>query len=283
MIRSSHRAGVLLGLFAAMAGAATILLLKHLNGLHDAPQVMFFRFLLGLPMVWLLVRWRGPVRPSAVPRRQLLRGTMGFGAMMFGFAAIGRMDVADYTAIIFSSPLILAALSPLLLGERPGAWGWTAVALGFVGTALIARPDLGGVSWPYVFVGVAALLEALCIAQARTIGRSDDGLTTLVWFVAVNLVLSAIVLPFVWHPLAPWEWVLFLAVGTTANLAQLLHAEALRRVPATKVATLQYVMFVFIIAGGALFFAEFPEMPDFLAAALIIVGGSMVARRRQRH
>lgn len=276
----SHRAGLALALGAAVASGATLLLLKWLGGNHAAPEVVFFRFLLGLPMVWLLVRLRGPLVASRAPGRQLARAALGFAAMMLGFAAIGHMSAASYTALVFTSPLLLAALSVPLLVERPGRNGWLGVAAGFAGVALIARPDLGVAAWPLLLAAGSAVFEALCTILARQLGRVDDGLTTLVWFCLVSLILSALALPLVWVAPTPVELAGFLAVGTIANLAQILFVEALRRVPAFLVATLQYLSFVVVIAGAALLFGETPSAMDLTGMSLVAIGGILAARAR---
>ncbi|EME69310.1 DMT family permease [Paramagnetospirillum caucaseum] len=275
-----HRAGIALALGAAMAGGATLLLLKWLGGSHAAPEVVFFRFLLGLPMVALLIRLRGPLVPSRVPKQQLVRAILGFAAMLAGFAAIGHMTAATYTAVVFTSPLLLAALSWPLLAEQPGRNGWLGVGAGFCGIVLIARPDLGLPSWPFLLAAASAVFEALCTVQARVIGRSDDGLTTLLWFTLVSLGLSALVLPLVWQKPTALELAGYLAVGTIANLAQILFLEALRRIPAFLVATLQYLSFVVVVLGGSLLFGETPGGADVAGAVLIIAGGLLAIRRQ---
>ena len=50
------------------------------------------------------------------------------------------MPLSEATAIYFTSPLIMVALSPWLLGERVRAAQWAAVAVGFAGMLLIVRP-----------------------------------------------------------------------------------------------------------------------------------------------
>ncbi|MCK7500571.1 MAG: DMT family transporter [Comamonadaceae bacterium] len=64
----------------------------------------------------------------------------------FGIAALKRMPLAETTAVVFVTPLIVTVLAVPLLRERVTRGRYAAVAAGFIGVLLIARPGggLGG-------------------------------------------------------------------------------------------------------------------------------------------
>ena len=73
------------------------------------------------------------------------------------FLSLHWLPIADALAIFFVQPLVLTALSPLVLGERVGPHRWAAVAVGFVGTLIIIRPgiaELNPGSWLAFGAGV---------------------------------------------------------------------------------------------------------------------------------
>ena len=67
------------------------------------------------------------------------------------FTAIGRVPLADATAVSFTSPLLVAALAGPILGERMDLRHWLAVAFGFAGALIVIRPA-GGATNPYLFL-----------------------------------------------------------------------------------------------------------------------------------
>ncbi|MCH7880206.1 MAG: DMT family transporter [Proteobacteria bacterium] len=76
------------------------------------------------------------------PGLQLIRALALFGATCFMYVAITRMPLGDAAAIQFLAPVLVTALSGLLLGEHVGPRRWMAVCA----RPLMRRP--GGYSVP---------------------------------------------------------------------------------------------------------------------------------------
>jgi drug/metabolite transporter (DMT)-like permease len=64
------------------------------------------------------------------PWLQILRGIMLMTTTMLNFVALQYLRLDQTSAIFFSNPLWVCALSPLLLGERIGPRRWAAVLVG---------------------------------------------------------------------------------------------------------------------------------------------------------
>jgi drug/metabolite transporter (DMT)-like permease len=76
-------------------------------------------------------------------RSQVLRGVALFGAALFSVKALQGMPVAEYTAIIMVTPLVVTVLAVAWLGQRVLAiQAWLIVA-GFVGALVVIRPGSG--------------------------------------------------------------------------------------------------------------------------------------------
>ena len=84
-----------------------------------------------------LVRWRQP-------RLQLLRGMMLASMTGLNFWALQYLQLAETGAMQFSVPILIAVLSAWWLGERLDARRWVAIAAGFIGVLIMARPVPGG-------------------------------------------------------------------------------------------------------------------------------------------
>ena len=109
-----------------------------------ALQVAWARMFLGAAFV-LPAAWRLAGARCLVPGRpgfHLARAAFLVGAAGFFASALATMPIADSLAIYFVQPLLITALSPLLLGERVGPRRWAAVAIGFCGTLVVVRPGL---------------------------------------------------------------------------------------------------------------------------------------------
>ena len=94
-------------------------------------------------------------------RGQLVRGAL-LGVSTFCFLeSLSHMPLAQATAMVFASPIILTLLAPHQLGEQVSAREWFAVVAGFVGVVLMLDPAGGEVQWVAMLPLAAALGEAL--------------------------------------------------------------------------------------------------------------------------
>jgi len=123
-----------------------------------------------------------PSRGTAIFRtqslsRQLVRGLMMITTTVLFFSVLGRLPLAEGTAINFMAPLFLMAMAPWLLNEAHRLHRWLGVLAGFAGMLIVVRP--GAQLDP---VGVAlGLATALAFAFFQISTRRvahDDPLTT---------------------------------------------------------------------------------------------------------
>ena len=116
-------------------------------------EIIFFRNAFAFIPVMLYI-WRtsgfGVLRTRR-PGAHLTRSAVGLTGMICGFTAVSLLPLTQSTAISFSAPLFMVALSALILKEPVGLQRWAAVAVGFVGVLIMVHPD------PRQFVGVGVL------------------------------------------------------------------------------------------------------------------------------
>ena len=133
---------------------------------HYAPAVVNLgRYASITVLAFALLLRHGDLRLWRQPHQKLLTArsvSLAIVATCF-MTALVTMPLAEATAIYFTAPLIMVALSPWLLGERVGRAQWTAVLLGFAGMLCIVRPgaDLPLAGTLLLSADVRALLPAV--------------------------------------------------------------------------------------------------------------------------
>ena len=110
---------------------------------YHVTQVTWTRFF--FHAVWLLpmIMWQ-KVKLFSIPEKpglQFLRGLMLTLATLFFFAAIVTNDIPEALTLLFISPLIVAVLSPFILGERFDIFIGVGVLIGFIGVIVVLQPD----------------------------------------------------------------------------------------------------------------------------------------------
>lgn len=234
--------------------------------------------------------------PLAMSLRQVSRPTVGHaaaglfrGLAMWAFnAAIQVMPVANALAIFFVEPLILTLLAWLALKERVGSRRLAAILVGLAGALLVLRPNVSTYGSAALFPLAAAALFACYLLTTRMMSLRGGPLTPQFWtgvFAAIALaVCMAALTPEAVDgraggALTSVELSLFLALGLLAAFAHQRIVRALALVEAGAAAPLQYLELVSATLLGWLVFAEFPDAPTWLGAAIIISAGVYVFRR----
>ncbi|MFN7001407.1 MAG: DMT family transporter, partial [Elioraea tepidiphila] len=136
---------------AVVAAAATFAvaaaLVKWVAPAIPTIQIVFFRSVVSLIALSPMIRREGGLKVLATrrPGWHVLRTLAGFGGMFTAFYGYATLPLAEVTALGFTMPLFLTALSIPLLGEKVGIRRWSAVIVGFLGVLLILRPGAGAV------------------------------------------------------------------------------------------------------------------------------------------
>jgi len=236
--------GILLRILA-MALMAVLAAIVKVCAERGVPvlEIIFFRNAFAFIPVLIYI-WRttglGVLRTRR-PGAHLTRSAVGLTGMICGFTAVSLLPLTQSTAISFSAPLFMVALSALILKEPVGPHRWMAVAVGFLGVLIMVHPD------PRQFVGVgvlfaiaAAVGSAGAMIAIREISRTEPGPTIV---------------------------------------GQLLLTEAIRRAPVAVVAPFDYTQLVWAGVIGFLIWGETPAMLTLIGAMVVAASSTYILWR----
>ena len=139
---SSPFRGILL-----MSGASILFSMKdgfakYLGLTYPVLEIIWIQYsamlIIFLPIVVIKYGWANLMPKS--PKAQLMRGIYAVSAVGLFYLALTDIPLADATALIFITPIIVTILSPFMLKEHVGLRRWVAVILGFGGVLLIVQP-----------------------------------------------------------------------------------------------------------------------------------------------
>ena len=222
--------------------------------------------------------WR--VFKSRSPIRQLVRSTLLLTSTVLFVNALPHLPLATLSAITFTAPFIVTALSVPMLGERVGARRWTAVAVGFIGALIIIRPGTEAAHWAMLLVIGSATSYAVYQILTRQLAAVDRPETTMAYTAVVGTACMSLVLPghLTW-PTEPIHWLLFAGLGLFGGLGHIFVVKALQYGPASVIAPLIYAELLGATLLGYLIFGDFPDAMTLLGAAIIIACGLYIAYR----
>ena len=252
----------------------------------SAPETLFYRFVFGFPPLLAWIAWSGSFGAWRThrPLAHIARSALGLTTMGLNFLALFYLPLAEATTIGFATPFFAVMLSALLLGEKVGPHRWSAVAVGFLGVLIVARPDAGHLSATgATFAIVGAFGAGAVITTLRSIGRTETTQTTVLLFsLAGLLVFGCGFMPVYGQVHAAATWPILVLIGLTGGIAQILFTAALRYAPVSVVVPFDYSQLVWAVLLGGLIWASWPAGSTWVGAGLIVAGGLYTSYRERR-
>jgi drug/metabolite transporter (DMT)-like permease len=245
--------------------------------------VVFARYGFATLLVVLLIWRHGGLRQlhTAHLGLQLVRGLLLLSATGANFVAVSYLRLDQTASIMFSNPIWVCALSPILLGERVGPRRWTAVIVGFLGVLIIIQP--GTTSFhPAMLLSVSvALSTALYQIATRKVGARDSAVISVFYATTVGAVAAIPLAPLNWVTPGPAALALLLSLGIYGAIGHYLLAQAHRLAPAPVLAPFVYLQIVWMSLAGYLIFGDVPDRSTALGATLVILSGLYVYYRER--
>lgn len=253
-------------------------------------EIAFARMAVQMVLALAVAAATGAVRgllPAPLALHMARGFCLGAATLMF-FTALTAMPMADAIAVFFVQPMILTALSALILKESVGWRRWTACATGFLGAMVIVRPG-SGVFQAHALLplGSACLFAGYLLLTRRLSGSGGLLAAQFVTGLAGTLLLGAALLGAALAGLpgaAPrlpdgLEWAMLAAIGLISFGAHALVVRAFDHAPAAVLAPLNYLEIVSATALGYLIFADLPDGQTWAGIGLIVASGLYIARR----
>ena len=237
----------------------------------------FFTVVIVLPI--MLIFFRKNLTWTEKPKLQLIRGLLLFCANILFFYSISIISLAKALTLAFIAPLIVTALSPILLGEKVGVRRWAAVIVGFIGSLIVIRPGFVEINLASVAALGTGIMYGFYLIVTRKLHNSDNPLLTLLLTGVVGAILGSMLMPTVWVQPTVYEWYMMFAIGFFASIGHLFLILSLRYADASKLAPFGYFEIVPNIIIGYFFFNHFPNQWHFLGLFIIISSGIYIFRR----
>nr|WP_290442775.1 DMT family transporter [Rhodovulum tesquicola] len=258
---------------------------RHLAGEYNVLMVVMIRYwFFAAFVIAIAARKAGGIRAAAATRRPYLQAFRGLllaaeiCVMVAGFVALG---LVESHAVFTCYPLLVAALSGPVLGERVGWRRWVAIGLGFVGVLVILQPGFRVFSPAALIPLAAAFMFALYGLLTRLVGRTDSAATSFFWTGTIGAVAMTAVGVWFWEPMAPRDWGWMAALCVTGATAHYLLIKAYEVAEASAVQPFAYLQLVFVTVLGITVFGE-TLAPNVALGAVIVVAAGLFTLWRER-
>jgi len=252
---------------------------------YHVTQVTWTRFF--FHAFWLLpmIAWQKAKLFSVPekPKLQILRGVSLTLATLFFFAAIESNPIPNALTLLFVSPLIVAILSPFLLGERFDVFIGVGVLVGFIGVLVVLQPDSEQFKPSLLYALVSGLCYAMYIIITKKLSFRAPPVLTLFY--------SAIVGILIMTPLVISYWIMpdlkgvlmGAAMGFFAASSHFMIIKAFEFASASELSPFNYFEIVVAIILSYLIFGFLPNVQAIIGLIIIIISGLYVSWRAMKN
>ena len=259
---------------------------RHLASEYNVLMVVMIRYWFFAAFVMTIAsRKAGGLRAAAAtsqPVMQAFRSLLlvtEICVMILGFTLLG---LVESHAVFACYPLLIAALSGPVLGEKVGWRRWVAIGVGFVGVIIILEPGFGVFKPQAIVPLIAALMFALYGLLTRYVARRDTAATSFFWTGTVGSVAMTAVGMWFWEPMIgpDWIWMGALCVAGAAGHWTLIKCYEVAE--ASAVQPFAYLQLLFASTIGILIFSETIRLNVALGGTLIVGAGLFTLWRQRR-
>lgn len=212
--------------------------------------------------------------------RALLESAVAF---LF-ITALATAPLANVTAILNATPILVTAILVVFGLERVGWRRWAAILVGFGGVLLIVRPGPAGFDASALLALGAAALMAVRDLVTRLI-HADTPSIVVAFGTTLTVGLAGFVLGGAtgedWQPVWRPETLVLVGAALLVTAANIAVVTAFRRADISVVSPFRYSSVILALVVGFALFGEFPDATALTGFALVVGAGLYAWRREQ--
>lgn len=250
---------------------------RHLAGEYNVLMIVMIRYwFFAAFVISIAARKAGGVVAAAQtsqPVLQIVRGVLLSTEICVMVASFTILGLVESHAVFTCYPLLVAALSGPILGEKVGWRRWSAIGVGFVGVLIILQPGIGVFDPAAIIPLIAATMFAVYGLLTRYAARRDSTATSFFWTGVTGAVAMTAVGLWAWEPMTQPDWGWMAALCLTGVTGHWLLIKCYEVAEASAVQPFAYLQLVFASVLGIAIFGETVEQNVAIGAGIIVAAG----------
>ena len=285
ILRSNESIGILFGILAYLSFSILDATQKTLILYHSVFQLLLVKyfFVLFLSLIESKRKNNSSFYRSKNIKLQIFRSLLSLmesGCFVLSFK---YLSLADAHSIGSLAPVIVVALSAIILKEKVSPKTWVAIFIGFIGVLIIVRPTSSIFDVKALLPLVAAFALGLYQVITKKVSKHDSNETSLFYTSIIGLIIMAILATNFLTPIENSSYIMFLAIGLFFSLGLYLQIIALSKARASILQPFHYTLIFWAIIFGYIFYDDVPDMFTIMGALIITCSGIFVLNQSSKN
>jgi drug/metabolite transporter (DMT)-like permease len=193
------------------------------------------------------------------------------------------LSLANAHSVGSLAPVIVVALSSIILKEKVSSKTWIAIFIGFVGVLIILRPTSSIFDPKALLPLMAAFILGLYQVITKKVSKHDSNETSLFFTSIIGLLVMSLLASNYWTPIDKSSYAMFLGIGVFFSLALYLQIIALSKARASIIQPFHYTLIFWAIIFGYIFYNDIPDMFTVIGAIIITCSGIFVLNQSSKN
>jgi drug/metabolite transporter (DMT)-like permease len=266
-------------LFAFSAALSKVVMQRH--SIYEA---IFFRFIFSIiPLLPFI--FKTGLSVSLVTGKldqHIFRSIAGVTSIFLYFYCIDVLPLSYAVTLSYSSPIFITVFSVVFLREPATLRRWLAVCIGFLGLLLVTQPTQFSFSTSILLGLGAPISSAINVMSLRELGRTEQPLTTTLYFTIFASLFFAIPTILYWSTPTAADLIISVGMGISAGLGQLFLSRAYKAASPSLISPFNYTIVFWTAVFGFLFWGHKPNVSAAVGITIVILIGLYLTRSESR-
>ena len=285
LFKSKESVGILFGIFAYLSFSILDAIQKTLVLHHSIFQLLLVKyfFVLCLSLFESKRKNNYLFYKSKNIKLQIFRSLLSMiesGCFVLSFK---YLSLANAHSVGSLAPVIVVALSAIILKEKVSPKTWIAIFIGFIGVLIILRPTSSIFDPKALLPLIAAFILGLYQIVTKKVSNHDTNETSLFYTSLIGLIIMSLLSSKFWTPVDKSSYSMFLGIGIFFSLGLYLQIIALSKARASIIQPFHYTLIFWAIIFGYIFYNDIPDMFTVIGAVIITCSGIFVLNQTSKN
>ena len=281
IFKSKESIGMLFGILAYFSFSLLDATQKTLVMYYSVFQLLLIKYFFVLLLSLIESRRKKNIKfyKSKNIKIQIFRSILSVLESGFFVLSFKYLSLADAHSVGSLAPVIVVALSAVILKERVSTKTWIAIFIGFIGVLIILRPTSSIFDPKALLPLVAAFALGLYQVITKKASEYDPTEVSLFYTSVVGIITMSFLASSFWKPIDLSSYIFFLAIGIFFSLGIYLQIIALSKARASIIQPFHYTLIFWAIILGYIFYDDIPDFFTLIGAFVITISGIFVIKQ----
>jgi len=285
LLKSKESIGIIFGIFAffsfSILDAIQKTLILH-NSVFQLLLVKYF-FVLFLALFESKRKNNHLFYKSKNIKLQIFRSLLSViesGCFVLSFK---YLSLANAHSVGSLAPVIVVALSAIILKEKVSPKTWIAIFIGFIGVLIILRPTSSIFDPKALLPLITAFVLGFYQIITKKVSKYDKNETSLFYTSIIGIITMSLLASNFWLPIDKSSYLMFLGIGIFFSLGLYFQIIALSKARASIIQPFHYTLIFWAIIFGYIFYNDIPDMFTVIGAVIITCSGIFVLNQTSKN